>query len=187
MAQDKPSPDAPVPDPGFPQSSMQEIIASISRIIDEDKRTSETSRSLPPDRSEILELTDALDDNGPVRQLHGDHPIERQAATEPVASIVLPAAQPAIGAPKDEACAEIVSAAASETAAAAFGRLEAVAAEQRAGAGPALGEIGRTLEDIVRDTLRPLLRAWLDEHLPELVERLVQKEIQRLVREARPR
>ena len=48
----------------------------------------------------------------------------------------------------------------------------------------ALGAGGRTLEDIVSDVLRPLLQAWLDENLPPLVERLVQAEITRAAREA---
>ena len=38
-----------------------------------------------------------------------------------------------------------------------------------------------TLEDIVRDELRPLVASWLDEHLPPLVERLVRAEIERVV------
>ena len=51
-------------------------------------------------------------------------------------------------------------------------------------------EIGaghRTLESLVRAMLKPLLRDWLDAHLPGLVERLVREEIARMVREARSR
>ena len=40
----------------------------------------------------------------------------------------------------------------------------------------------KTLEGVVRDMLRPLLKAWLDEHLPEVVERMVEKEIERISR-----
>jgi len=39
---------------------------------------------------------------------------------------------------------------------------------------------GPTIEDIVRDEIRPLLKAWLDANLPRLTERLVREEIQRL-------
>ncbi len=39
---------------------------------------------------------------------------------------------------------------------------------------------GRTLEDVVRDCLRPLLKDWLDRNLTTLTERLVQKEIRRI-------
>jgi uncharacterized protein len=40
----------------------------------------------------------------------------------------------------------------------------------------------RSLEDLVREMLRPLLKAWLDENLPGMVERLVRSEIERVSR-----
>ena len=40
---------------------------------------------------------------------------------------------------------------------------------------------GPTIEDIVREEMRPLLKAWLDANLPPLVERLVRAEIERVV------
>jgi uncharacterized protein len=40
----------------------------------------------------------------------------------------------------------------------------------------------RTLEDLVKDLLRPMLKAWLDDNLPPLVERLVRAEIERVAR-----
>ena len=40
----------------------------------------------------------------------------------------------------------------------------------------------RTLEDLVREMLRPMLKTWLDDNLPGLVERLVRAEIQRVSR-----
>ena len=40
----------------------------------------------------------------------------------------------------------------------------------------------RTLEDLVREMLRPMLKSWLDENLPGLVERLVRAEIERVSR-----
>lgn len=39
---------------------------------------------------------------------------------------------------------------------------------------------GPSIEDVVRQELRPMLTAWLDAHLPALVERLVKAEIARL-------
>ncbi len=45
----------------------------------------------------------------------------------------------------------------------------------------AVGRVGLTLEDLVREELRPLLKAWLDTNLPALVERIVRAEIQRVV------
>ncbi len=40
----------------------------------------------------------------------------------------------------------------------------------------------RTLEDLVREMLKPMLKAWLDENLPTMVERLVRAEIDRVSR-----
>lgn len=36
------------------------------------------------------------------------------------------------------------------------------------------------LEEMVREMLRPLLKAWLDEHLPKMVEEHVKREITRI-------
>lgn len=40
----------------------------------------------------------------------------------------------------------------------------------------------RTLEDLVREMLKPMLKAWLDDNLPTMVERLVRAEIERVSR-----
>lgn len=39
---------------------------------------------------------------------------------------------------------------------------------------------GNTLEGLVRDMLKPMLRAWLDENLPRIVEDMVEREIARI-------
>lgn len=44
---------------------------------------------------------------------------------------------------------------------------------------------GRTLEDVVREMLRPMMRAWLDEHLPSIVEAQVAAEVERISRQRR--
>jgi cell pole-organizing protein PopZ len=41
---------------------------------------------------------------------------------------------------------------------------------------------GRTLEDVVRELLRPLLKDWLDRNLPAIVEARVQAEVERISR-----
>jgi cell pole-organizing protein PopZ len=40
----------------------------------------------------------------------------------------------------------------------------------------------RTLEDLVREMLKPMLKSWLDDNLPNMVERLVRAEIERVSR-----
>jgi cell pole-organizing protein PopZ len=46
----------------------------------------------------------------------------------------------------------------------------------------AMPKSARTLEDVVRELLRPLLTDWLDEHLPRIVEEKVQAEVERIAR-----
>lgn len=41
---------------------------------------------------------------------------------------------------------------------------------------------GRSIEDVVAELLRPMLRDWMDSHLPGIVERLVKAEIERVSR-----
>jgi cell pole-organizing protein PopZ len=45
-----------------------------------------------------------------------------------------------------------------------------------------LTQNARTLEDLVKDMLKPMLKGWLDQNLPTLVERLVRAEIERVTR-----
>jgi uncharacterized protein len=45
-----------------------------------------------------------------------------------------------------------------------------------------LTQNSRTLDDLVREMLKPMLKAWLDDNLPNLVERLVRAEIERVSR-----
>jgi uncharacterized protein len=45
-----------------------------------------------------------------------------------------------------------------------------------------LSQNARTLEDLVREMLKPMLKSWLDDNLPNMVERLVRAEIERVSR-----
>ena len=45
-----------------------------------------------------------------------------------------------------------------------------------------LSNNARTLEDLVKEMLRPMLKSWLDDNLPGLVERIVKAEIERVSR-----
>jgi cell pole-organizing protein PopZ len=191
---------------------MEEILASIRRIIAEDERPAESAPAAAaesPDKSDVLELTDALNEDGSVRHLD---PAVPAGPVEPAVAEAAPIAPPALPGGRIEpepprhglfggdamrlddspgtrmaegrmAGGRIVSNATSGAAAASFARLAAMPRERRAG-DMLIGAGDRTLEDIVRDELRPLLQSWLDEHLPGLVERLVREEITRVVGES---
>src|SRR5215469_14946168 len=166
-----------------PEPSMEEIIASISRIITEDKRAAEPAHSAAGETSDILELTQAVNEDGSVRRLTpsadkgGQSPAPAGAAEPPPPT---DAAIQSSGAGRER----ILSSVSSGAAAAAFAQLGTLPRERRREVELPLGDADRTLEDIVRDLLRPLLQTWLDEHLPSIVERLVREEIARVVGEA---
>lgn len=180
-----------------PEPSMEEIIASISRIITDDKRPVEPARPVPGEKSDILELTEVVDEDGSVRRVTSPADNQRAPSAGPAAAADAavenatgrsgpgPSHSDAGTEPKLELGRErILSSATSGAAAAAFAQLGSLPRERRREGELPLGGADRTLEDIVRDILRPLLQTWLDEHLPGIVERLVREEITRVVDEA---
>ena len=179
------------------EPSMEEIIASISRIITDEKTSVEPARPVPEEKNEILELTDIIDEDGSVRRIDPEagsserHPVGSPVATDPAAANATAQSGPSALCPKVEVEPRlelgrdrILSSTTSGAAAAAFAQLGSLPRERRREGELPLGGADRTLEDIVRDMLRPLLQTWLDENLPGVVERLVREEIARVVGEA---
>jgi len=176
---------------------MEEIIASISRIITDDKRPSEPVLPVSGEKSGILELTEVVNEDGSVRRVTppadtpNPPPATPTAAVDP--SVATATARSGPGSPDPEATIEprpefgrdrILSSATSGAAAAAFAQLGSLPRERRREGELPLGSADRTLEDMVRNMLRPMLQTWLDEHLPGIVERLVREEIARVVDDA---
>jgi hypothetical protein len=159
---------------------MEEILASIRRIISEDEPAAEAApvpepapepmaaEAMPVEAEEVLELTDPLPEPEPV-ETHGDlevHEIEPEPEPEPVR---MP--EPVMAADiYDE---PLVSDPTADQTASSFGHLARSIAMPKA---------GRTLEDVVGEMLRPLLKAWLDEHLPTIVQAKVEEEVERIAR-----
>jgi uncharacterized protein len=161
---------------------MEEILASIRRIISEDDAPAAGAEAAPapepplaavaelapepePEPAEdVLELTERVEKPA---ETVGD--IEAYAAPEPAPA---PPPRPvAVAAPEDDE--ELVSPPSSAAAASAFGKLSDAIA---------LPSAGRTLEDLTRELLRPLLKQWLDENLPRIVEAKVAEEVERIAR-----
>ena len=150
---------------------MEEILASIRRIISEDEPQGEAAPAAPePDvvaeveAEEVLELTNPLPAPEPEPVLESRHDIEAPAAPEP--EPVAFAASPLDDEP-------LVSEPTADETASAFGQLTRSIGMPRA---------DRTLEDLVRELLNPLLKAWLDEHLPAIVQAKVEEEVERIAR-----
>lgn len=172
---------------------MEEILASIRRIIAEDgdaappeaaaAATAAPAKPAPVEEAsdEILELTEVVEDDGSVTRF-GSKPAIPEPPPPPAFEIderFEPEPEPP---PRADDVARLVS---NATAAASVAALSPLVARGQRDELP-LGGIGmgRTLEDMVRELIRPMLKTWLDDNLPHIVERLVREEIARLVREA---
>src|SRR5437588_314113 len=170
-----------------PEPSMDEILQKIQRIIAEDEQPADQPAAAPPRSAEILNLTEAVADNGTVRYLN---PVEAAPEPEPPPAPRPPERRIEPVPKRPEAAANrgsgerLLSDATAGQAAAAFAQLAAIQRERRRvsefpmGAGPE-----RTLEDVIREMLRPMLQGWLDEKLPDILERLVRAELARALGE----
>ena len=189
------------------EPSMEEILASIRRIISEDSEgapdgeaaadaPADAAEKTPADGDNVLELTEMVGDDGEVVSLKDkaaaqavseEAPSEQNAAEPDVSE---EEAETPAGAEPSE---EVAFAADEEAQPAAEDRLMS---DDKASAAAAamttlLGAVGPdtaahkggglTVEAIARELMRPVLKQWLDENLPELVERIVRSEIERVV------
>ncbi len=169
------------------EPTMEEILASIRRIISEDDAPADAAAPAPEPEPEpaqaaapvfepepepieeeddgALELTEKVESVGDLDvytpSMH-DEP-EAPAYVEP----------PPPPLPPVEVGDGLVGAVAASAAASAFGQLSAAIQ---------MPAEGRTLEDVVRELLRPLLKQWLDENLPGIVQQTVDKEVERIAR-----
>ena len=167
--------------------SMEDILASIRRILSEDEP--QPAAAAPPaaqetKESDVLVLDSSMEVQPAesVAEPVADNDVPEEVIVPPEPPVAAAAPLPAPSAqPKPEpvlVAPEIAAAAAS----AVGGLLRTLASERST----RVHSSGPTLEDLVREEMRPLLKHWLDTHLPEMVERLVHAEIERVVRRAVP-
>jgi cell pole-organizing protein PopZ len=170
------------------EPSMEEILASIKRIIAEDSVVApsatrarrgpgpvavplETQEAAVPqpaakpivdanDDEEVLELTQSMDP-APTPQPE-ELAIEEQPAVQQEAVTQEPVAN-----------ARLVSESALSASRNALASLSAMIVKPESNG-------DNTLDGLVREMLRPMLKEWLDSRLPELVEKMVEKEIARI-------
>jgi hypothetical protein len=170
---------------------MEDILASIRRILNEDDVPASPDAPAAPAEAEAppeavqpaplpVGIPVAMPAVPPPAAPAGDEPllltedmmVPAPAADPPPAA--LPPAPPPMALSADSLLAPAVAAAAT----ASVGQLLRTVASER---GSSVYRGGPSIEDVVREELRPLLKAWLDQHVPGIVERLVRAEIERVV------
>jgi hypothetical protein len=173
---------------------MEEILASIRRIISEDepgaKPQAAPTQAAPARQAEpdVLELTQVAADDPPPPK---PEPERRAAAPErPKAVRPEPAPRPAPQPVRNEPDLDMVDKddrdglVSNQTTSAisqAFGMLARDRSDRDL---PVSAGEARTLEDIVAAMMRPMLKDWLEDNLPEIVERVVREEVERASRGA---
>jgi cell pole-organizing protein PopZ len=163
---------------------MEEILASIRRIISEDDAPAEEAAAPEAEaepiaeealaEDDVLELTDPIEPAAPVETM-GDIDVYSPEPEPEPAPAPPPAPEPEQiqGFSRDEVADNLVGDHAASLAATAFGSLSSALL---------MPKDGRTLEDVVRELLRPLLKEWLDQNLPRIVETKVEEEVHRIAR-----
>jgi uncharacterized protein len=159
------------------EPSMEEILASIRRIISEEEQT--------PNAAPVLDLTQTdVPAPAPVQYVapSADDDIVFEAVEETVAQEVAyvpevttaPQPRPVMAEPASDT---ILS---KPTSAAAAGSLARLAGSLRIA-----DTAGQTVEGVVRELLKPMLKEWLDQNLAAIVEARVEAELERIARMSR--
>jgi cell pole-organizing protein PopZ len=177
---------------------MEEILASIRRIISEDDAPAAEQAAAPaaapvveaapepepvlaqvqpepvfePELDDVLELTQKVHEEPPA-PVHNPFDDIEATPVEPQAPPPVARAAPAPVSLPPQPEEALISQRAAESAASHFGALAQTVFMP--------GE-GRTLEDVVRELLRPMLKDWLDTYLTAIVEAKVQSEVERISR-----
>lgn len=198
------------------EPSMEEILASIRRIISDEEEEGgaggdgDTAAS---DDADPIELTQELKEDGSVVDLSAAEPNQEEDRGEADPSLETASekmaddkkAQGQSGksgedielvesdeveeaeAPAPEEEADDEGLLSDSAASAAMASMsEVVAAAKTTTAPPSIGD-GRTLEDLAREMIAPELKTWLDQNLAPLVERVVREEIKKMVRRVEDR
>ncbi|MBY0568918.1 MAG: DUF2497 domain-containing protein [Hyphomonadaceae bacterium] len=155
------------------EPSMEEILASIRRIISEEEQA--------PTAEPVLDLTQT---GAPTATVEDDIVFEavEHAVIE---ETPVPAAAPAYEPPPAPTRTQTIEPSADSYLAAPTTNASAAALARLAGTLKISEQPGQTVEGVVRELLKPMLKEWLDRNLPAIVEARVEAELERIARLAR--
>ncbi len=186
------------------EPTMEEILASIRKIISEDEKEAQASagddqtsagddqtsgmdvqapvEAEPDTKEDVLELTERVEDE---LTAPADPPAKEDAEIDAILA--------SMTGPEEKGSTDMSTAGDKSGGIASPGTESAVTTALSDFAGALMeqnkeqqGPVGgnQTLDALVRAALEPYLKSWLDEHLETLVERVVKEEIKRMVRRA---
>lgn len=158
------------------EPSMEEILASIRRIISEEEQA--------PTAEPVLNLTQT-DEPAP-SVAAADDDIVFEAVEQAVAEETpVPAAAPAYEPPPAPTRTQAIEPSVDSLLAPPTTNASAAALARLAGTLRISEQPGQTVEGVVRELLKPMLKEWLDRNLPAIVEARVEAELERIARLAR--
>jgi cell pole-organizing protein PopZ len=183
------------------EPTMEEILASIRRIISEDDPPADGAPAAAAAEAAPVEDSPALMDETPSVQeeevLELTTPYEEPTAFSPPPEVETIGDIEAAPRPPEPAPAPVVDykpepapepyrapRVESEISTLVSDRTADSAASAFAGLASSLlvPANGRTLEDVIKELMRPMLRDWLDQNLPGIVENEVRAEVERIAR-----
>ncbi|MEO1242487.1 MAG: DUF2497 domain-containing protein [Pseudomonadota bacterium] len=172
-----------------PEPSMEEILASIRRIISEDEDDAAPAPASPkPERAAAPESAPAPAPKPVESQTREPAPtpiktpepeVRRSPAPTPIETedveMIRRNVAEAMEQDADDAILDETSAAAASQAFENLSQSVRVSGDGK----------GQTLEDIVVQMLKPMIKDWLNQNLPAIVEEKVEEEVQRVARRRR--
>lgn len=186
------------------EPSMEEILASIRKIIADDEKPAAPAEEAAPEPVALAPQPEPEPEPEPIEDdvldLGAEAELVEEEAAAPVAesvddidfaepqAVVQPAPEPAPPQPQAFVPPPVQPQPAPPMDMAALISDQTGAAVQNAFgalANTVLSNNARTLEDLVKEMLKPMLKTWLDDNLPGMVERLVRAEIERVARGGR--
>src|SRR5438105_2348237 len=154
------------------EPSMEEILASIRRIIADDEAKPPAEKPASPAASVAPAKSEKPAAAPPAAKPSVMSNVPPSAISAAVTAAAKVAAPPRPAPPRPAPPAAILCRTTVSAVESAFNTL----------AHTVLSNNARTLEDLVKEMLRPMLKSWLDDNLPGLVERIVKAEIERVSR-----
>lgn len=180
---------------GAGEPSMEEILASIRRIIAEDSdKPAKDEPERPPSKpgwASVLDLTEMVNADGSVTSLKsqedapaGSPPPDEAEASQPETDLPMPSDTQSPQ-PESPRGGTLFSELIAQKTKAAFAKVEEASRPPEPPLPPAPDHDGRTIDAFLSAMLEPMLQEWLEKNLPAIVERLVAEELARISSRAR--